>query len=147
VRAGITIPILPGIMPIQNYLSFRRMTNLCGTHIPDDIMADLERIQVRPLSLSPARLVRPADSRFALQHDDAAVKDYGVRLSVKMMRALFEKGVRGYHLCTLNLEKSVTRVLELLEWVEPDATRHKPRLQRVRPLLPAVSLVVALCRS
>ncbi|GAA5946504.1 hypothetical protein JCM3775_007554 [Rhodotorula graminis] len=105
---GITIPILPGIMPIQNYLSFRRMTNLCGTHIPDDIMADLERIQ----------------------HDDAAVKDYGVRLSVKMMRALFDEGIRGYHLCTLNLEKSVTRVLELLEWVEPDATRHKPRLHR-----------------
>lgn len=45
--AGITIPIIPGIMPIQNYLSFRRMTNLCGTHIPPNILADLERIQVR----------------------------------------------------------------------------------------------------
>jgi len=51
-----------------------------------------------------------------------------------MMRALFEQGIRGFHLCTLNLEKSVTRVLELLQWVEPDATRAKPRLQRVRPL-------------
>lgn len=45
--AGITIPIMPGIMPIQNYLSFRRMTNLCGTHIPPHILSDLERIQVR----------------------------------------------------------------------------------------------------
>ncbi|GJN88452.1 hypothetical protein Rhopal_001418-T1 [Rhodotorula paludigena] len=105
---GITIPILPGIMPIQNYLSFRRMTNLCGTHIPEDILSDLERIQ----------------------HDDAAVKDYGVQLAVKMMRALFEHGIRGYHLCTLNLEKSVTRVLELLEWVEPGATRTRPAVQK-----------------
>lgn len=49
-KQGITIPILPGIMPIQNYLSFRRMTNLCGTHIPSEIMTDLERIQVCPVS-------------------------------------------------------------------------------------------------
>ncbi|BGP13977.1 hypothetical protein JCM10213_005562 [Rhodosporidiobolus nylandii] len=105
---GITIPILPGVMPIQNYLSFRRMTNLCGTYIPPDIASDLEQIQ----------------------HDDAAVKDYGVNLAVKMMRALFEQGIRGFHLCTLNLEKSVTRVLEKLQWVEDGATRVKPVLQR-----------------
>lgn len=49
-----------------------------------------------------------------------------------MMRALFEHGIRGYHLCTLNLEKSVTRVLELLEWVEPGATRTRPAVQKVR---------------
>lgn len=41
-------------MPIQNYLSFRRMTNLCGTHIPPQILDDLQRIQVRsPSSPSP----------------------------------------------------------------------------------------------
>ncbi|GAA5862151.1 hypothetical protein JCM8547_007757 [Rhodosporidiobolus lusitaniae] len=107
-KRGITIPILPGIMPIQNYLSFRRMTNLCGTYIPPEIASDLERIQ----------------------HDDAAVKDYGINLAVKMMRALFEQGVRGFHLCTLNLEKSVTRVLEQLEWVEPGQTRVKPVVKR-----------------
>ncbi|GAA5993328.1 hypothetical protein JCM5350_001567 [Sporobolomyces pararoseus] len=106
---GITIPILPGIMPIQNYLSFRRMTNLCGTQIPPEIMSDLERIQ----------------------HDDAAVKDYGVQLSVKMIKALYEEGgIRGFHLCTLNLEKSITRVLELLQWVEPSEKRTKMNLQQ-----------------
>lgn len=51
-----------------------------------------------------------------------------------MMRALFANGVRGFHLCTLNLEKSVTKVLELLEWVEPGATRtnSKPTQRKVR---------------
>lgn len=48
-RAGITIPILPGIMPIQNYQSFRRMTNLCKSFIPADILHGLELIQVRSL--------------------------------------------------------------------------------------------------
>ncbi|POY76656.1 putative Methylenetetrahydrofolate reductase (NAD(P)H) [Rhodotorula taiwanensis] len=108
---GITIPIIPGIMPIQNYLSFRRMTNLCGTQIPPEILADLERIQ----------------------HDDAAVKTYGVELAVKMMRQLYENGIRGFHLCTLNLEKSVTRVLEALEWVEPAEARTRTSRQRTLP--------------
>lgn len=106
---GITIPILPGIMPIQNYLSFRRMTNLCGTQIPKEIMEDLERIQ----------------------HDDSAVKEYGIQLSVKMIKRLYDEGgIRGFHLCTLNLEKSITRVLELLGWVESADKRQKLNLQQ-----------------
>ena len=71
------------------------------------------------------------------QHDDAAVKTYGVELSVKMMRQLFENGIRGFHLCTLNLEKSVTRVLEALKWVEPAETRVRTSRQRVRLLMAA----------
>ncbi|KAI5477814.1 hypothetical protein MNV49_005898 [Pseudohyphozyma bogoriensis] len=105
---GITIPILPGIMPIQNYQSFRRMTNLCKSHIPAQIISELE----------------------AIQTDDAAVKDYGVNLAVKMMSSLMSQGVRGYHLCTLNLEKSVTRVLHGLEWVQ------KPVSGPSTPILP-----------
>lgn len=83
------------------------MTNLCGTAIPPSIMSDLERIQ----------------------HDDSAVKDYGVELSVKMIKELWQEGVRGYHLCTLNLEKSITRVLEGLGWVENEGERRKANLQ------------------
>lgn len=56
------------------------------------------------------------------------MKEYGVDLAVKMMQALRKEGIRGYHLCTLNLEKSVTRVLEKLEWVTDD-TRAAKRLK------------------
>ncbi len=56
---GITIPILPGIMPIQNYQSFRRMTNLCKVQIPPLVLEALEPIKA----------------------DDAAVKEYGVALA------------------------------------------------------------------
>lgn len=48
-----------------------------------------------------------------------------------MMRQLYENGIRGFHLCTLNLEKSVTRVLEALEWVEPAEARTRTSRQRV----------------
>ena len=45
---GITVPVIPGIMPIQAYASFLRVTKLCGTHIPDGIYTDLESIKVLP---------------------------------------------------------------------------------------------------
>ena len=92
---GITIPILPGIMPIQNYSSFRRMTNLCKVQVPQLILDALEPIK----------------------SDDAAVKEYGVSLSIHMVGRIFlETDVRGFHLCSLNLEKSIERILEGLGW-------------------------------
>lgn len=93
VRAkGITVPIIPGIMPIQTYATFLRMTKLCATRVPPKMMSELVPIR----------------------HDDSKVKDYGVKLAVDMIRQLQAAGVYGVHFCTLNLEKSVTRVLEAL---------------------------------
>ncbi len=31
--AGITCPIIPGIMPINSYTAFSRMTKFCRTHV------------------------------------------------------------------------------------------------------------------
>ncbi|KAI0636604.1 methylenetetrahydrofolate reduct [Trametes polyzona] len=93
VRAkGITVPIIPGIMPIQTYASFLRMTKLCATRVPPNLMSELVPIR----------------------HDDQKVKDFGVDLAVDMIRKLQRGGIDGVHFCTLNLEKSVTRVLEAL---------------------------------
>ena len=67
------------------------------------------------------------------QHDDQKFKEYGVSLTVKMVcRLVDEGGPRGFHFCTLNLEKSVERVLENLGWT--------PRHARVQIKLIAVSI-------
>ncbi|KAK7057395.1 methylenetetrahydrofolate reductase [Favolaschia claudopus] len=106
-EAGITVPIIPGIMPIQTYSSFLRLTKLCGTRVPDFIMQALEPIR----------------------NDDQLVKDYGVQLAVNMIKRLTtEGGMPGVHLCTLNLEKSVQRVLEALEWTHPTGIVQKNKL-------------------
>ncbi|KAH8826908.1 methylenetetrahydrofolate reductase-domain-containing protein [Flagelloscypha sp. PMI_526] len=99
VRAyGITIPILPGIMPIQTYASFARVTKLCGTRVPPAILTELE----------------------AVKHDDSLVKEYGIKLAVDMIKRLTSEGhVPGVHFCTLNLEKSVHKVVDLLQWHGP----------------------------
>lgn len=44
--AGITLPIIPGIMPIQNFASFRRLVNLTNCPVPNDIMEALAPIKV-----------------------------------------------------------------------------------------------------
>lgn len=41
---GITVPILPGIMCIQNYRGFSRMTRFCKTRVPKSIV---DRVEVR----------------------------------------------------------------------------------------------------
>ncbi|KAI0318818.1 MTHFR-domain-containing protein [Amylostereum chailletii] len=103
---GIKVPIIPGIMPIQTYSSFLRLTKLCGTCIPEHVARDIEPIK----------------------HDDQKVKDYGVSLAVRMIRRLVDEGdIRGFHFCTLNLEKSVQRILGALGWA-PGSPRVQNRL-------------------
>ncbi|PKY39789.1 methylenetetrahydrofolate reduct [Rhizophagus irregularis] len=110
-KNGINVPIIPGIMPIQGYNSFRRITNLCKIHIPAEILNVLEPIK----------------------HDDQAVKDYGVTLAVSMISKLRnEHNTRGFHLCTMNLEKSVRLILEKLGFVQTEEERNLRRLSRRR---------------
>jgi methylenetetrahydrofolate reductase (NADPH) len=53
------------------------------------------------------------------------VKDFGTNYAITMIRRLTADGsVPGVHFCTLNLEKSVQRVLEGLGWVQSRASSH-----------------------
>jgi hypothetical protein len=70
---GISAPIIPGIMPIHTYAGWKRMTTLCKTSIPPHMAEALE----------------------ACQHDDAAVKDYGVQYCIDMIRKMLAAGIRG----------------------------------------------------
>ncbi|KAK7862588.1 hypothetical protein R5R35_004198 [Gryllus longicercus] len=45
---GINVPILAGIMPIQDYNSFKRMSNICHLEIPKHIETTLQSIQENP---------------------------------------------------------------------------------------------------
>merc|ERR1719201_2537032 len=102
---GITIPILPGIMPIQSYAGFNKMTSLCKTKVPPSI---------------PERLD-------AVKDDEEKVKDVGVQIGIEQCKELIAKGTPGLHFYTLNLESSVMRIVQGLGLV-PDwtATRTLP---------------------
>ena len=68
-----------------------------------------------------------------LQHDDQKVKDYGVKLAVETIRTIISNGdVKGVHFCTLNLERSVRKVLDGLGWTrESQVSGHRLIIVRV----------------
>jgi methylenetetrahydrofolate reductase (NADPH) len=114
--AGITSPILPGIMPIQSYSSFVRMTKYCNISVPQHVMDRLEPVK----------------------DDDEAIKEIGVEISVDMCRELLstpeeEGGIDGIHFYTLNLERSVTRILlgmEVIDVVTPAPNSNNKKFER-----------------
>ena len=100
---GIQCPIIPGMMPIQSYTSFKKMTTFCRTKVPEHIW----------MSLAP------------MKDNDEEVKEFGVRLCTDLCRTLSERcNVKGYHFYTLNLEKSVMNVLTQLGVKESAASRR-----------------------
>merc|ERR1719456_1458687 len=78
---GITCPVLPGIMPIQSFGGFTRMTSLCKTKVPQYIHDALEPVK----------------------ESDEKVKDMGVELAIKQCKDLLARGSPGLHFYTLNL--------------------------------------------
>jgi len=93
VRAkGITIPIVPGIMPINTYASFLRRCNHMGCKIPPDWSAALEKVK----------------------NDDAAVRNIGTGLVTEMCRKLLAAGIHHLHFYTMNLAQATRMLLEEL---------------------------------
>ena len=86
---GIDIPIIPGIMPINNYARFNKFTQFCKVSIPKSVTSALEPIK----------------------NDDSSVIDYGIEQASNMCQKLIAEGVPGLHFYTLNLEHSVTEIL------------------------------------
>ncbi|CAM9420135.1 unnamed protein product [Phaeothamnion confervicola] len=101
---GIICPIVPGIMAIQNYTAFTRMTEFCKTRVPPALAAALEPVK----------------------DDDEAVKQRGVELGIDMCKELVAGGApAGLHFYTLNLERSVRLILTGAGYTERAAERRQ----------------------
>ena len=86
--AGITVPILPGIMPITNVPQIERIAGLCGARIPDDLRHRLQ----------------------AAAGDDA-VFGVGVAHALAQCRDLLAGGAPGIHFYTLNQSPATAAIL------------------------------------
>lgn len=104
--AGITIPIVPGIAPIQTWNGFLRATSLAQTIIPQSFLDVLE----------------------PYKNDDEKVREIGTRLVADMCRQILQAdlGIAGLHFYTMNLEKGTKMLLEELDLV--------PRVETLKPL-------------
>jgi methylenetetrahydrofolate reductase (NADPH) len=90
--AGIEVPIVPGIMPIINVRSIRRMTALSGATLPSQLQTQLETVV----------------------DDDAATREVGVAWATRQCRELLEHGVPGIHFYTLNKSTASRAIFERL---------------------------------
>lgn len=90
--AGITAPILPGIMPITNYEQIDRFTKLCGASIPPKLRVELEE----------------------RRGDGDAVEDLGVAYATLQCTDLLRRGAPGVHFYTLNRSPATRAIVSSL---------------------------------
>lgn len=78
---GINCPIIPGIMLLQKYGGFKRMTSLCKSHVPQDVFDAAEKVK----------------------EDADGFKQYGIDFGAEVCQGLLDAGHYGLHLYTLNV--------------------------------------------
>jgi methylenetetrahydrofolate reductase (NADPH) len=88
--AGITAPIVPGIMPVTNFAAIRRMS--ANTEIPEWMVQTFEGLDERP---GPRALV-------------------AATVAAEFCRSLYEGGVRDFHFYTLNRAEQAYAICHLL---------------------------------
>jgi methylenetetrahydrofolate reductase (NADPH) len=91
--AGITVPIIPGIMCISNYSGFKRMVKFCKSRVPDELAMKIE----------------------AVKDDDHAMRELGIELGLAMCRRLIDANVPGLHFYTLNSSYTTAAILDQLQ--------------------------------
>ncbi|GAM88328.1 hypothetical protein ANO11243_063610 [Dothideomycetidae sp. 11243] len=103
--AGIDVPIVPGIMPIQTHSAFLRRANWTQCDVPPHWTKALEPVK----------------------NDDAAVREVGKGLIAELCRKLMDAGIYHLHFYTMNLAQSTKMVLDELQIMpHPESPIEKP---------------------
>jgi methylenetetrahydrofolate reductase (NADPH) len=109
--AGISVPILPGIMPITNFDQIPRIAKLSGSSIPQALLDELERRSDSP----------------------EAMMELGVAYTTLQCEELLRHGAPGIHFYTLNRSPATSAILTALRLMQPWASA------RPQPTPPAAS--------
>ncbi len=94
---GIDVPIIPGIWPITNVNQIKRVTEMCGSRIPDGLRRELELRADQP----------------------GAVSDLGVAYATLQCSELLANGAPGIHFYTLNRSPATRAILSALRLTVP----------------------------
>ena len=87
-KAGIRIPVVPGIMPITGYANTVRFCNGCGADLPRWVKLRLEE----------------------LEDDKEALKDFGAEVVTRLCETLLRNGAPGLHFYTINQAEPTLRL-------------------------------------
>ena len=93
VRAmGVTVPIVPGIMPISSFAQLARFSDACGAEIPRWIRRKME----------------------GFGDDSASIKAFGLDVVTDLCEELLEGGAPGLHFYTMNGAGATTTIWQRL---------------------------------
>ncbi|RJT79192.1 5,10-methylenetetrahydrofolate reductase [Arthrobacter cheniae] len=95
-RAGVTIPIIPGIMPLTSTRRLKKAGALAGIDVDQDLWARLEGART-----------------------DEERRTVGVSATVALARAALDDGAPGIHLYTFNEHAAALEVLDALDLERP----------------------------
>ena len=96
-RAGIDVPVIPGVMPITSYAQIKRFCELCAATIPEPLAEAME----------------------ALDGDEAAELELGIAYAARQCDELLAAGVPGIHFYTLNKAPATRAILGALRAARP----------------------------
>lgn len=91
-KAGVTVPIVPGIMPITNSSQLLRFSNMCGAEIP--------------------RWIRLRLADFG--DDKASIRDFGLDVVSQLSQNLLDGGAPSLHFYTLNGSETTLKIINSL---------------------------------
>ncbi len=79
-KMGVTLPIVPGIMPITNYVQLARFSDRCGAELPRWLRKRLE----------------------IFGDDQVSLRAFGLDVVTELCRKLLDAGAPGLHFYTMN---------------------------------------------
>ena len=86
---GISVPVVPGILPVTNFAQIQRITALCGARLPQSFVDALST------------------------HENGSPEQFtaGVEFATQQVRELIDHGVAGIHFYVLNKSQATAAVL------------------------------------
>ncbi len=99
-QKNITIPIVPGIMPINNYEQLVRFSDTCGAEIPRWLKLRLKD----------------------LEEDKTALQDFGLDVVTQLCDHLIRGGAPGLHFYTLNQAHAILEIAQRLGLLNPSSS-------------------------
>lgn len=91
-RLGVTVPIVPGIIPIGTASQIKKFTALSGAKLPGQLVSELEKHAT----------------------DDAACAAFGIEYATRQCEDLLKNDVPGIHFYTLNKAAATTAIVKNL---------------------------------
>ncbi len=91
-KEGITIPVLPGILPLADVAKVKQFASICRATIPKEIEEKMERLKANPAEMEKA----------------------GLDFTIRQCRDLLKNGIRRVHFYTLNKFQVTKTVLDAI---------------------------------